>query len=282
MIKLPEHEPMWQDHFVAVDETYWSPTFQLIGGLHLDDKKLKIVGGSWSEQEDLSELPIGSSVDMSKLSRMTLDVLVSRADSSHKKYPHKYSVMMVPVAPAKDKSKCELFFSLVGRTMQALTEANSGIPPLGFAIDGGTCNAKLLAAGLGLLPAEELAAGGTFWAACSVSPVKAPFFPFGILRYGSSPVLCSLDANHCLKRFTIHHLLGQKTVQWGDMFCDLSGMLKQGLPLSSFTVHDSQSDKQCYVRLNPRYLTSGTLDAGCHIMNLVASLINRAWESWFA
>lgn len=257
--------------FVAIDETVWHADYQLLAGFR-NGKKV-IVGGHWSQdaEEDFSALEVCSDLPNSKLSKMSCNYIIARVDGC----PASYDMCFLPCMQGS-AGKTDLFFTVLGQILFALTKANSGKPPQGYAFDAGTCNYKMMSAALGLLPPSEMV--GPFWSRCQVEALHMPMMPFGVLKYNSFPILGSLDCLHTLKRWTIQHSLGSRTVHWGSCWVDYWGMLDVGMPLTSYVIKDPQSDQASFQRLNPRFLTDRWDSAGSHIQMVVASLISSCWE----
>lgn len=142
---------------MAVDETYWSAGYQLTAGLRGTDRM--IVGGAYSTNvsEDFSALQSPSKLPSDRLTNMTVHFVAGRCDK-RRPVPStpSYDVCMIPVG---GKGKTRLFMSVLGQVLESFTIANSRVPPLGFAVDGGTTNELICAAGCGLLSDNELVGG---------------------------------------------------------------------------------------------------------------------------
>ena len=218
------------------------------------------------EKESVSDLP------QSKLSKMSVNFVVARSDACSLSY----DVCFVPCMEGKS-DKTSMFFRIMGQILLGFTQA-AGKPPQGYAFDGGTPNSKLACAALGILPESEMT--GPFWSNCQVERLNFAMMPFGVLKYKGYPILGSLDCLHTLKRFTIQHSAGCRTIRWGALFVEMRGMMMNGMPLPSYVVRDSQSDVESFNRLNPRFLKPSWESAGCFVQCLVASLLSSCWASW--
>lgn len=108
--------------------------------------------------------------------------------------------------------------------------------------------------------------------------LEAPFLPCRALMYEGYPILGSLDNLHVLKRLTIQHQSGLRTVEHGAFWCDFQAMLQQGLPLHAFQVKDAQSDYQSMQRMNSKYLVQQWNSVGCHLQCMLGSLLSSCWD----
>lgn len=116
-----------------------------------------------------------------------------------------------------------------------------------------------------------------FWGSCEPKRHKGLcYVPFGYLQHGTSVVLGSQDALHFMKRFSLHHGSGSKTISWGSAPTDLSSMLAAGMPLKSFLCSDEQSDVQALHRVNSKYLSKAWNSAGPHLYSFVSAVLSFA------
>ncbi|CAE7253482.1 unnamed protein product [Symbiodinium sp. CCMP2456] len=258
-----------RSYFLSVDETYWHPSWQVISGLCGADTRT-VIGGYWtSDPEDcFAKLSSAKGLQDSRKARMSVHYTVSRADTLQQSY----DACMVPVK-AKDGEKSRNQLEICGRLFEAFARRNADSIPIGIAYDGGSTNADLSKLTLGLLSKQALAAS-TFWCSCNYESMQLKHMPFQILAYKGNPIFGSQDSLHFLKRFSLHHCSGTRTVAWGSFTVDLSCMLCRGLPWKAFVGSDSMCDKDAAMRLNARFLRSTWDCAGCHVYALVASLLS--------
>ena len=137
------------------------------------------------DAEDFSALTSASKMPDEKLAKLTCHFLVCRCDGQAK--DTRYDLCMLP---CPSNGKTDLFYRILGMCMEALTLSNGNVPPLGFAVDGGSTNQLALRAGLGLIDTKLLT--GAFWGRCSLRPLvaKIPYFCFQQLVYDKAwPVL---------------------------------------------------------------------------------------------
>ncbi|CAE7267421.1 unnamed protein product, partial [Symbiodinium sp. KB8] len=182
--------------FVSIDETYWHASLNLIAGLRGVDKAA--IGAAWSEDpdEDRSYLktPLEAVPDISRLSKLTLDFVVARTDSSKKTW----HLDMVPVS-AGASSKASSQLRLLDGILLSLTRANGGVPPIGVATDGAAVNQATLMALAGCLPAESCK-GLEFFSACKHHHMQyLPFVRWGYISYQEHNLFGSVDCLHNLK-----------------------------------------------------------------------------------
>ena len=134
---------------------------------------------------------------------------------------------MIFVSYHESEGKTNLFHRVLGQVLLALTRENSGLPPLGFAVDCGTANDLIISTGCGRITTPDLR--GPFWDQCSVARIEGvPYFPFGQLCYCNIPVMLSIDTLHLLKRFSSHHQSATRTIWWGSCYVDFSTLLGGG------------------------------------------------------
>ena len=262
------HPRAW---YLALDETYWRPSHDLISGL-AGSREVSVLGGSWDPSEDRSVLDPKQPTESSHLSKLTLDVLASRTDSM----AQTWQVLMVPM-PQGAADKGRIFFDLVDRLLASACDT-FGVPPLGVCYDAGTCNMLLHRTFLELVEAEALE-GTKFFSRCTVHGFAGlPFIPYHVLAWGEHKMLSSLDTLHVLKRLTLHHHMAVRTVHYGDLPVDLAVLLASGCSFKAFVLHDLQSDREALNRLNPAWLKSGFASAGAHVYQFLCSLISAATE----
>ena len=82
-----------------------------------------------------------------------------------------------------------------GAIFEAAAQCNGGKPPLGVAFDGGSTNACLSAATLGLLPLQKLAEA-PFFASCKYVGMRLKMLPYKYLVWKDEVVLGSQDSLH--------------------------------------------------------------------------------------
>ena len=109
-------------HFVSMDETVWTPTFQLTSGLRSDNKKY-ILGGLWSpvDAEDFSALTSASKIPDEKLAKLTCHFLVCRCDGQAKDTRYGLCMLSCP-----SNGKTDLFCRILGMCVEVLT-LNNGL-----------------------------------------------------------------------------------------------------------------------------------------------------------
>ena len=242
-----------RSYFLSVDETYWNPSWQVVSGLCGPETRT-VIGGYWSsDPEDcFAKLESAKGLQDSRKARMSVHYTISRSDTLQQSF----DACVVPVK-AKDKCKCKSRnqLEICGELFEAFARRNADCPPIGIAYDGGSTNTELSKLTLGLLSNQALATS-TFWRSCSYEPMQLKHVPFKILLYKGKPIFGSQDSLHFLKRFTLHHCSGSRSVDWGSFTVDLSCMLCRGLPWKAFVGSDSMCDRDAVMRLNSRFLRS--------------------------
>ncbi|CAE7465119.1 unnamed protein product [Symbiodinium sp. KB8] len=153
-------------------------------------------------------------------------------------------------AGGPDKPKKQL--EILGMLFSALTDANDGRPPLGASYDGGGCNLLTSQTFLAMRPASELAEVA-FSSDCKVlREAGVRFFPYGILTFASLQAIRSTDSRilSTIKRFTLRHATGTRSISWGSTATDLVAMLECHMPVRAFLYADVQSDREALQRLH--------------------------------
>ncbi|CAE7269755.1 unnamed protein product [Symbiodinium sp. CCMP2592] len=255
--------------FLSVDETYWHPSWQVMSGLCGPETRT-VIGGYWtSDPEDCyAKLESAKGLQDSRKARMSVHYTISRSDTLQQSY----DACMVPVK-AKDGQKSRNQLEICGQLFEAFARRNAGCLPIGIAFDGGSTNVELSKLTLGLL-SEEALASCTFWCNCSYEPMQLKHLPFKILHFKGKPIFGSQDSLHFLKRYTLHHCSGTRSVEWGAFTVDLSCMLCRGLPWKAFVGSDGMCDNDALMRMNGRFLRSSWDCAACHLYALVGSLLS--------
>ncbi|CAE7345801.1 unnamed protein product [Symbiodinium sp. CCMP2592] len=270
--------------FIALDESYWRPTWeQVVGLVHTDEQQVAVLGGGYHPDPDKNfSLVLGNNLrglPSAKLARMSVHAVMARTDDRR----HTWDVCMVPLLPAAEQgdfSKAEFFVEILGHCMQAYVDTNN-LPCMGYALDAGTSNnvARRLALGLqSLEPFEDL----PFWKhCCHKNAGLGRYMPISVLHHkpSSTVILASVDNLHLLKRLGAHHVSGTRSIQYGAAVCDLSLALGAGLPPKAYTMHDAMSDKEEAQRTNPACLRSAWCSFGHHGYTLVSSLVALAGEA---
>ena len=241
--------------FIAIDETYYTPSWQLISGLQGDGRL--IVGGHWGENEesDFSTVPADEDTpDDSRLSRMTLDFLAcSTVDTSKA-----WHIAMLPMSMGANNGKAVLQLRVLDAIMHAAALEN-GCPPLGISTDAGSINTLTQDLFVGFTDCLQHVGECKFFNKCT--PVSLQYLPYCIWRHlkfqhgtSSHNLLGVLDALHSLKRYTYHHFTSTRCVLWGTWFSGCWPTLHAGGGISrkAFTLQDTMSDEQplCRQRLS--------------------------------
>ncbi|CAE8585149.1 unnamed protein product [Polarella glacialis] len=165
-----------------MDETCWHPSFELISGLR---SKIGIVGGAYSADQDCSYIEPASTDEFpseDKLARLTMHYCISRIESRR-------VVFDICMIPEKKPGCKDSKFKVAGTIFASATLANGGVPPMGGAWDGGSSNALINDAFLGLI-SRETSAAATFWRECkAVLPVSIA------LDFARSKVMTKLSSH---------------------------------------------------------------------------------------
>ncbi|CAE7658027.1 abcB2 [Symbiodinium sp. CCMP2456] len=264
---------------VSIDETVWKAGWEAVSAFR--GAGISILGGGWAEGKDMAVLNPEDARPDTALAKMTLSVIVTRADSNSLAC----ELDMTPVFQGKDQGKSDFILKITGQCMRSLSRACAGIPPLSVSFDNGTSNGLLNKALLGLLQPSELV-GVPFFAACSKQKVtQIPMFPFGYLvwsapgeeKAASYAVTGFRDLYHCIKNYTLQHMSFTRTVNHGQFWCEYLPMLQGGLSAQAFSARDAQSDKCAFARLNPAHLAASTwLGDGARCMIFLASIMTSA------
>ena len=194
--------------YLAVDETYWKPDYQLVSGLGPLD--FSVVGGGWGKDTSCAYLSVDADRKEEHLARLSLSIVASRVDSDRVSYETNF----VPLLPGPGGNRAAMVMELVGTSMSNMCKANGGIPPLGCSFDGGKNNSLLNRTLLGLTPVPNLK-DYPFWRHVHSKPLKVvQLCPFSMLMYKQKadtewPVLGCNDSRHVLKRLTVHHYNNQ-------------------------------------------------------------------------
>ena len=262
-----------RQHFLAVDETCWRPTYSLLAGLEVHNK-MSIVGGHWKEGDNVALLHNATDLRDDAKAHLTLHFLLSRTDSSQSAY----CLSMLPM-PHKATGKSLQFLQMAGAVLNSITAAHD-VPPAGIAVDGGTANTAILKAVLGLSKPQELASA-PFFDKCSLRKVGGiKFFPFSHLLWGQKYRFAgSLDCLHALKRWAAHAFSGSRTVHFGTSPVYPSGMILGGLPAKAVLGSDQQSDTQALQRMTPTYIAQQADSWGLHVFQLLGALASCGWEA---
>ncbi|CAE7906305.1 unnamed protein product [Symbiodinium sp. KB8] len=271
--------------FISIDETYYTPSWQLISGLQGDGRL--IVGGHWGECQDtdFSALPSAEDTpDDGHLSRMTLDFIAcSTLDCSKA-----WHLAMLPMPMGADNGKAVLQLRVLDAIMHAATLEN-GCPPLGISTDAGSINTLTQDLFLGYTDALQDAGELKFFNKCTA--VSLQYLPYCIWRHlkfqdvtSSHNFLGVLDCLHGLKRYTYHHFTSTRCVLWGAWFSTCWPTLHAGGGISrkAYTLQDTMSDEQplcpMYQRVNPRHLDDGWATGGLHVYMLLSALLSGCCE----
>ncbi|CAE7236669.1 Mlf [Symbiodinium sp. CCMP2592] len=116
---------------IAIDETYWRPTFSAIS--HFGGKDVAIVGGGWTQTSNKALLQRNDPRADADLSRMSVSFVATRCDCNK----HTYELNLVPL-PGKEAagSKSELFVQLLGQLMEHFEKTGQKTTPVSVAWDG--------------------------------------------------------------------------------------------------------------------------------------------------
>ena len=264
-----------RNYVIALDETYWSPTYDLLPAG--TNKTGILIGGPWGHGNlNLSRLSSaeGKNVDHSTASRLSLSFCIARADTSS----HVYDVNLTPIAPGSGSSKSSFFLDLLDQLLANCVLCH-GCPPIGCAWDGGLSNAKIGRFFLGMVSPAELDSSPRFFARCQVIKPKLPYWLYGALKYDSQFfVFGNTDLLHQLKRLSLNAFDSTRTLTFGS--CQVSCLghhLNHGLALQAFTCSDRMSDKQALQRLCAGHLSNHPADCGAALVMLLSALLSSAW-----
>lgn len=264
-----------RNYIIAFDETYWSPTFDLLpAGAN---KNGILIGGPWGHGNlNLSRLSSaeGKNVDHNTACRMSLSFCIARADTSSQVY----DVNLVPIAPGGGSGKSSFFLDLLDQLLANCVLCH-GCPPISCAWDGGLSNAKIGRFFLGMVSRAELDSSPRFFARCQVIKPKLPYWLYGALKYDSRFfVFGNTDLLHQLKRLSLNAFDSTRTMSFGS--CQVSCIghhLDHGLPALAFTQSDRMSDKQALHRLCAGHLSKHPVDCGASLVMLLSALLSSAW-----
>ena len=259
--------------FIAVDETYWAASFQVVSGFDGPDTRT-IIGGYWTEDAEdcFAKLASARNLDDCKKARMSVHFVVSRTDTLQ----FSYDSCMIPLKP-KDKGKSWRQLEVCGQLFESFAARNRDCPPLGIAYDGGTINSDLSKCMLGLL-SRDMLASTTFFKSCRFEPMGLKFVPFRFCYYKDNVLLGSQDSLHYLKRFSLHHHAGSRDIHYGNFVVDLSGMCTRGMPIRSFVMADAMSDAEALSRMSSRFLQPRWDHAGAHLYCLLGALLSSCGQ----
>ena len=192
--------------FLAVDESYWTPMWQLVSGLRGGDSRC-ILGGSFNYDSDYSEIPSTEQTPGDEfLSRMTLDFLVGSTVS--------WTICSVPVPQGAGQGKSKMQVAILDSILSLAAELGS--LPMGIATDAGTVNTQTQDL---LLCAAKPEEPSRFFSQCQANSLQyLPYCVWGYLTYKSHPVLGVLDCLHSLKRYSYHIHSSSRCVFWGRWF----------------------------------------------------------------
>ena len=252
--------------FLAVDESYWTPMWQLVSGLRGGDSRC-ILGGSFNYDSDYSEIPSTEQTPGDEfLSRMTLDFLVGSTVS--------WTICSVPVPQGAGQGKSKMQVAILDSILSLAAELGS--LPMGIATDAGTVNTQTQDL---LLCAAKPEEPSRFFSQCQANSLQyLPYCVWGYLTYKSHPVLGVLDCLHSLKRYSYHIHSSSRCVFWGRWFTSLSGMLQHGLNFKAYTIQDSMSDVGSFNRMNPKHLQPAPFTGGAYIAAFIGALVSGCTE----
>ncbi|CAE7039867.1 abcB2 [Symbiodinium sp. CCMP2592] len=281
---------------LSIDETCWKASYEAVSRLR--GSGIPTIGGGWSKSKNMAVLTREDPRPESDLAKMTISVLVTRADSNS----YAMDMDLVPCFQGKDGGKAGMFLEIVGQAMMSLTRACSNIPPLSVSYDNGSSNALLNNCLLGLLQPSDLV-GIPFFSGCTVNKVgRIPMFPFGYLTWSSTKrpkpgdqpnsfaVTGFRDVYHCLKNYTLQHLSALRTIHHGSFPVDYLPMLQGGLSSAAFSARDPQSDKgpnRCILRYSDesmkslkKFLAEESWKKGSDAKTQIVALPSSAVEGW--
>ena len=233
------------------------------------------MGGQWSRlaADNFSalnpEVYSQSNLPQDKVCRLCLWFLVKRADTN--KYA--FDICLIP-RPRGQACAAEML-RIVCSILEAAAQESSGIPPLGTACDGATCNKLVARAFVGQLSAETRQTH-PFLQRCQITYPKIGLWPYGFVTYGPNKhlMLSFLGAFHLQKRFSLQVQSGTKKLIVGNLYVETSFMLQHGLPAAAYAVRDPMSDRHSSCRLAPCYMGRAWNCLGNHVLCLWGALIS--------
>ena len=171
--------------------------------------------------------------DDDNLAEEVLSFVVKRIDTDKQVW----DTCMVPVKRKFLNKLC--LFNLLGHYLEAATAKNLGQPPLCTSADGHGSHQLAQFAFSGILPPSQLCTAPWF-DRTSVTPLKLPACPFGVLMYEDKPVFGNRESAHCQKN-TVDHLRSPRGHCFGGAFSSLASGLKgiSPYPLRASVSHAS-------------------------------------------
>ncbi|CAK8996867.1 Uncharacterized protein SCF082_LOCUS4965, partial [Durusdinium trenchii] len=266
---------------IVLDETVFHPQFEVIVGLR-PDSCMGFIGGYKASDEDYSYIPSPADDEQmspDRLAKMTIHYVMSRADSNK----HTYQLDMLPRKP-KPKGSTETMAGAqqtlreFGFLWKVVTWANSDLPPIAGAWDGGTCNTSINALFLGLLPKTEMQV--PFFNQCKKKRLdEVPMWSYQAVFYDKHFLSGCTDCRHAMKRFGAHLWSGARVIRWGAFVINLSPLVSNGLPLRALSGDDPQSDVDGAKRLNAAYIGDSWGALPCVIPQFICGLLTSAWTA---
>lgn len=264
---------------IILDETVFHPDFEIVVNLR-EGSKMGYVGGFKGEDEDHSYVPspaTPSDLSPEKLAKMSQHFVITRCDSN--KYTFQVDVLpRQPRPKGGQETMAGAAQTLIeyGNLFKAAAFANSGVPPIGGAWDGGSPNAQINGLFLGILPSSQMKV--PFFAECHKRKMDLPRWAYAALFASEHVITGNNDSRHVMKRFSTHMCSGTRDIRWGAYLITLAPMVKCGLPVRSLACEDSQSDLDYAKRMSAGYTEPTWCCLPCVIPQFCCALITSAWS----
>ncbi|CAE7252030.1 unnamed protein product, partial [Symbiodinium sp. CCMP2456] len=262
-----EHRP-----FLMFDETVMEANYELMRLSGQDDEKF--IGGCWhrSPEESWAVLDPAthdrSNLPMDKLSRLALCCVLKRTDTN------RFAMSCAMVPRPRGQSTAAEMLTAVCQVLETTTHCRGGVPPQGTVSDAAPCNAMVIRAFVGQLPAQVMESTA-FLKECTVTKTGVSFWPYALVRHGKQRHLITsfLGGLHLQKSFGLQCQSGSKKIVLGSLFVEVSNMLGYGLPARAYSLHNPMSDRESASRMAPCYIGRTWLSLGTHLYALMGGLI---------
>lgn len=73
--------------------------------------------------------------------------------------------------------------------------------------------------------------------------------------------------------FSLQHISAAKKIRYGDVYVDLTCMVKMGLGTGAYSGSDAMSDKQAVLRMSPTFMPKNWEGLGCHVHGFFCALL---------
>ena len=226
---------------MILDETCWSPEYQLLRGILAG--KDAMIGSVWSADADQNHALLPSNTvkpPVDKLCKLSLHCVMKHPATKR----FTLEICCLPRPPTATGMDT---FLVLDNIFAEASLPNNDVPPLGCAFDGATINGAINRMFLGL--ATEY------------------------LRYKGHLLTASNGAYHIQKRLSLQLASGCKIIVLGSAWCCLTRLLAKGLPHKSYCAVAVQSDKAAVQRLSVPWIAREWACFGNHLMGLLGALL---------